>query len=294
MIKKILKLIMYLGLFFLVLFLFRIGYGFGKYGFSRRANVNYNLQCNNSIYEIANYASYKMKKGNYKFSIKNQISFDQKYEKIGILTSYSEKFKKSIIDIHAIIKKYNSLIQYENRSGLVGNRCIHLAVGVPPEFFDQIIKEFKKIGKTLSLNINKTDKTNEYKKLLAKKNSLIKIKNSLISLKNRQGRISEYIKLENRILEIEEKIQSFGVKLGDYDGNKEFCTVKLTLGEGKTIVNKISLLHRVKVAFEWAIKYVALSVFVILIFLLSVYMLIFILKKLKIDSEIINNFFVEK
>jgi hypothetical protein len=59
--------------------------------------------------------------------------------------------------------------------------------------------------------------------------------------------------LQNRILEIEQELQGLGVLLGDFSEENEFCTVRFSLAESREI--KISLLHRLKVAFEWSIKY---------------------------------------
>jgi hypothetical protein len=62
--------------------------------------------------------------------------------------------------------------------------------------------------------------------------------------------------LEDRILAIENQIQSLGVKLGEYDEENEFCTVKFTLNE-VSAAKGIPFVKRVKVAFEWTVKYYA-------------------------------------
>jgi len=110
-----------------------------------------------------------------------------------------------------------------------------------------------KIGSVVSKEITKIDKTNEYKNLNAKKASLEITRQSLLEIKKQSGKIDEYINLQNRILEIEQELQSLGVQLGDFNEENEFCTVRLTLSEFREI--KVSLLHRVKVSFEWAAEY---------------------------------------
>ncbi|MES0491298.1 MAG: DUF4349 domain-containing protein [Leptospirales bacterium] len=57
-----------------------------------------------------------------------------------------------------------------------------MAIGIPPENFDKTVKELSGIGNLKSIVINKTDKTNDYNKLTAKKKSLEKTKNALIKL----------------------------------------------------------------------------------------------------------------
>jgi hypothetical protein len=105
----------------------------------------------------------------------------------------------------------------------------------------------------LSKSITKTDKTNEYLQLNAKRISLEKTRNSLLDLKGRSGRIDEFIGLENRILEMEAQLQELGVQLGDYDETNEFCSVRFSMIEKGS--SKISMAQRVKVALEWSLKY---------------------------------------
>jgi hypothetical protein len=147
------------------------------------------------------------------------------------------------------------LIQSEKNSGLSGNRYLQLAIGVPPEGFDQLIQDMRQIGSLISVRIDKTDKTNEYKELNANRVSLEKTRSSLLTLKNKAGRIDEHINLENRILEIENEIQGTGVKLGEYDQENELCTVRFGLQERRDEASGIPFSHRVNVALTWAIKY---------------------------------------
>ncbi len=78
------------------------------------------------------------------------------------------------------------------------------------------------------------------------------MRQSLFDIKRQSGAIEEYVNLQNRILEIEQELQDLGVSLGDFDEENEFCTVRFSLVESFEV--KVSMLHRIKVAFEWAIK----------------------------------------
>nr|GFD12335.1 hypothetical protein [Tanacetum cinerariifolium] len=100
--------------------------------------------------------------------------------------------------------------------------------------------------------ITKVDKTNEYRQLNAKKVSIEKTLASLNELKSKGGQISDFVSLNDKILEIEEKLQELGVELGNFDAENEFCTVKFSLYEGAT-EKSISFIHRLKVALEWTI-----------------------------------------
>jgi hypothetical protein len=120
---------------------------------------------------------------------------------------------------------------------------------------------------------------------MQKKTSIEKTLQSLNELKNKGGEISDFVALNEKILEIEEKLQGLGVELGNFDAENEFCTVKLSLYEGATEKN-ISLLHRIKVALEWTIKYFALLLFSMLVISLTIFVLLLIIDKLKIINAI--------
>ncbi len=236
---------------FLLMFLFRLSYGY----FSPEATVR------NSDFQSITSDSYPVKKNiaskkiSYRSNSGVAHAIDQKYEKIATLESLTSSFDEHEAKVRQLIKSTDSIIQFETTSGLKANRnrSIRFQIGVPPENFDAAVSQMKSIGHIVRLDINKKDKTNEYKDLRAKKDSLLKIRSSLVALKQKGGRIDEYISLENRILEIEEKIQQLGLSLGEFDSENEFCTVDLTLRESR--YGSISFLHRVKVALQWSVKY---------------------------------------
>jgi hypothetical protein len=239
---------------FVAFFVFRLVYGYvaspgpsSENGQSERGftDTSENLQ-------RKNYASEKLKVG----SVEREYSVDQKYEKVGSVSSRTDAFDDDERTARELISKHNAIVQFERNTGLKGRRMLALSIGVPPEEFDGLIDEIQAIGRLSSIRLDKTDKTNEYKNLNANRVSLEKIRDSLVSLKGKTGNIDEYINLENRILEIEREIQSTGVKLGEFDQENEFCTVKFGLEEGVTAaIAGVPFIHRVKIAGEWAIKY---------------------------------------
>jgi len=263
------KSLMYSTVIFIALFLFRLIYGYvNPAGYSRVERFN-NLQLAESetSYKV-NIASKKFK---YQTMQGQTVNVDQKYEKIAAIESKTSDIEKDEKKIRSLVEQTQSVVQFENTSGLKTskNRIINFTIGVPPEKFDAFVEEIKNIGKITSVNIDKRDKTNEYKELQSKKESLLKIRASLIALKNKGGKIDEYINLENRILEIEEKIQKLGLSLGEFDSENEFCTVKVKISESSS--TKIGFLHRIKVAFEWAVKYFLLLGIGFLIFVSAIH-----------------------
>ncbi len=250
--RKLIKGQFYLVLGFIGLFILRLIYGYIAYPDGATSPL---IQPDSGSswrvsYEPKNYASAKRK-----FGPQGTIAVDQKYEKIGALKSKTTDFDGDDKKLRALIKKYEALIQFEQSSGLTAQRALNLAMGVIPDNFDAMIAEAKSIGKLTFIQIDKTDKTNEYKELKAKRLSLEKAREALSLLKGQGGSIEELIRLENQILDIENKIQALGVKLGEYDQEKEFCTVKFTLKEVRVAKREIPLSQRLIVAFEWTIKY---------------------------------------
>ena len=242
--------LIYLGLGFFILFCFRLMYGYVMYPINQVASLDHFTESTawRADFEPKNYASDKLLKQG------NQITVDQKYEKIGTLTTTSHRFDEDEKTLRSFIGTHQALIQFEQRLGLVGHRTLSLAMGVSPAQFDAMIEAVKHIGQLLFIQIDKRDKTNEYKELKAKRISLEKTRNGLTALKGQGGRVEELIQLEDRILQIENDIQSLGVKLGEYDQENEFCTVKLTLLETTVTPINIPVLQRLKVALEWTIK----------------------------------------
>ena len=145
--------------------------------------------------------------------------------------------------------------------------------------------KIKDIGVIKSTEVTKVDKTNEYLQLNAKKASLVKTLTSLNELKSREGAISDYVSLIDKILEIETQLQGLGVELGNFDAENELCTIKFSLYEGAT-EKKISFIQRIKIALEWTIKYYAVLVFTFLGLSATVFILLLIIDKLKLLKSI--------
>ncbi len=280
--RKLKKLIFWLIIIFATLFVFRLIYGYTK---TFDETPNQTQFFDNISNSKRNYASkkYEVKSINTQQSV---TKVDQKYEKIAEIRTKSSNFEEEEKASRAMIKEMDALIQFEQKSGNEGYRKLNLAIGVPPENFDALYNRLIKIGKVQAKQITKKDKTNEYKELNAKKQSLEKVRTSLIELKSKGGKIDEYMGLENRILEIEQQLQGLGVSLGDFDDENEFCTVQFSLLEGKEV--KIGIMQRVKVALEWTVKIYLQIVTTLFFITLFAYFVLLGIDKLKIFERLIN------
>ncbi len=273
---------------FFALFILRLIYGFVAY-------PNGTIDTNNSYvpqfeFSKRNYASTKMKRQVANNTITTPVTVDQKYEKIGTLGAVTNEFKEDEKQTRNLIKKHNALIQFEKSAGLVGNQYLHLAIGVAPEKFDEFIARLKDIGKLVSLDINKTDKTSEYKDLQAKQTSLEKTRNNLLAIKNKSGQVSELVELETKILDIENQIQDLGISLGAFNEENEFCTVKFTLQESKTAERDISIASRLKTAFEWTVQY---YFYLLILLLLAAGVSLITASLIKVATPMVNKFWKE-
>ncbi len=295
--NKFKKLFLYFMISFIALFFLRLIYGYVSYtdeSVGQFSNQNFNQQ---NSFELLrkNYASERKlnKSGSQSLPLPTQSkSFDQKYEKIGSMSSSTNEFEKDEKNTRDLIKNFKALIQYEESSGLEGRRHLNLGIGVNPDKFDEMILEIKKIGRLESIQVNKTDKTNEYSDLNAQRESLEKTRAALMSFKGKGGKIDELINLENKILEVEESIQKLGVKLGEFDTENEFCTIKFSLSESGR-ANKSwlkTLLQRMKIALEWTIKYYLLLVVLFVFAAIGILLFILILEKLKIFPDLLKKY----
>ncbi len=184
---------------------------------------------------------------------------DQKYEKIASVGLRSKDFDADEKGLRGLIAENSALVQFEQREGLEGRRTLRLAIGVAPDLFDVFVEKVQTFGRLSGLTINKTDKTNEYRELKAKRVSLEKALSSLGELKQREGKVGEMIDLEKRILELQEAIQSLGVNLGDFDAENEFVTVKVLLAEGAAAASRgVAVFKRAMKALEWTVETYAL------------------------------------
>ncbi|PJZ70049.1 hypothetical protein CH373_09630 [Leptospira perolatii] len=259
------------AILFGVLFLLRLLYAYVvEDTVQRREPVQYHNQIQTQTetsvsggefsYSRKNYASEKLSTGK---SIDAQSS--QKYEKIANISSRSGDFEEDEKKARKTVQDFKAIIQYELSSGLPGNRVVQLGIGVPPEKFDSMVEAIRAIGKIQSISVHKTDKTNEYMDITAKRLSLEKSQKGLLSLKGRGGKIDELITLEKEILETEKNIQDLGVKLGEFDSENEFCTIKFSMSESDYSPSFIySLLKKVKISLEWTIEYSLMFTFVYL------------------------------
>jgi hypothetical protein len=272
------KISRWFALFFLLLFVFRLIYGYLESDTDYTSDYGEDFFSNLTVLR-KNYASEKINNitGGQQLQ---EAGSSQKFEKTATVRTKSTAFEQDEKLIRTTTNDFNAVIQYEQSLGKKGNRELHLLIGVNPVKFDSFYTVIQKVGQLRSLEITKVDKTNEYRQLNAKKLSIEKTLQSLNELKSKGGAISDYVSLNDKILEVEEKLQELGVELGNFDSLNEFCTVKLSVYEGAP-KKRISLLHRIKVALEWTIHFYAILILCAIGIVVVVFFLLVIVEKLK-------------
>lgn len=261
--QRLLSLLKWLSLPFFLLFFFRLLYGY--LASSTGAAYDNTADFFSNVDNLRkNYASEKIAANN--MQQKADVATAQKYEKTATVKSKTSGFENDEAATRAAAHRFNGVIQYEQSLGNKGNREVHLLIGVTPALFDSFYTVIGQIGTIKATEITKVDKTNEYRKLNAKKASLEKTLASLQELKSKSGQISDYVTLHDKILEIETQLQELGVELGDFNTENEFCTIRFSLYEG-AVERSIGLMPRLKIALEWTLKYYAF--FIVSLFALS-------------------------
>lgn len=215
-----------------------------------------------------------------------QVTIDQKYERVGFVSSYTDNFEGDKVKVNTLISGNKGIVQIENNSGVTGKRVLELSIGVLPENFDAFIESAKGIGEIYDFRVEKRDKTSEYKDLKAKQLTLEKMRDALNALKEQGGNINDRINLENKVLEVEEKIQDLGVSLGNFKEENELCTVKLNLYERKykKVEKALSygvIAKNIVASLIWVLGYYCGLLVMIILAGLSSYVLLLVLNKFK-------------
>ena len=280
---RVRKVLLGLAALFVAMFILRMLFGYSgeareSYSETQITTLNFAGGSSNNIASTR----YKIKKGG--TSNAQVVSVDQKYEKTADFSCKTDQFEAEEKQINQIIESNNAIIQFQQKSGVEGSRLLYLQIGVQPEKFEAVIAQIQEQITVRSLNVTKKDKTNEYRELNAKTNTLKATRQALVDLKNKGGKIEEYIDLENRILEIDEQLQQLGVQLGSFDSENEFVTVNVTLREGE--LAQPSFGSRIRMALEWTIEYYLMLMIAFCGAVIGAYLLVVIVDKLKIITKV--------
>jgi len=173
--------------------------------------------------------------------------FDQKYERVASTSAKTTAYEDDLSRLNASIEETQAVVQMENVQGLPGNRMLSRAIGVRPEYFDACLEAVQSIGIPISSTSQKTDKTYEFRQMLAYKQELEKRLESYVTLRSHEGSINERLNLEDKIIDVESQLLKQAVDLGEYSDENALCTIYVSLYEG----SRVNAARKIWSAFLW-------------------------------------------
>ncbi|MCL1964066.1 MAG: DUF4349 domain-containing protein [Firmicutes bacterium] len=213
---------------------------------------------------VRNIASEKYEKKN---DAGKEIQVDQKYDKTAVMALHSENFEETNQGIRSLSEAHRAVIQMENLAGLEGSRTLLMTIGVVPDAFDALVDALRAQAELKSFTVNKVDKTDEYRKLMAEIETLEKTRGAYLSLQAQGGSLQDQLMLQEKLLEVEHSLQSIGASAGLYASENSFCTVHLSLTEVEPAAHTFSLariLRFAKSSFLWTVSACGLAAFILL------------------------------
>jgi hypothetical protein len=179
------------------------------------------------------------------------------YERTAELALGSAAFDDDEAVIRSAVASHQGTIFNEKKSGLAPERRLALEIGVPPDRFEALLKQLRQIGQLDSVTVQQQDRTAEFRRLHAQRQSLKKYLESVLKHQTAKNlSIEETLKLEQKKQEIEKDLQSLSVHLGDFLGKESFYHLRVTLFEyqpGSKLDRTYTLPQRIFHAFVWAL-----------------------------------------
>lgn len=293
--QKKLKLRRYLFWFiiiFIIVFILRFGYGlyddrnyiFVNYGMgTSQGYVPEELSRSGSVSGVKNVASAQISQKD--IYTGQSITIDQKYEKVADLMAGSSSFDDDNQKLRRIIEEHDAVIQAERLEGLPGRQRLTISIGVMPDNFDQLVETVKTIGNLRSVSVNKVDKTDEFRLLVAEQETLRKSREAYEAIKAKGGDIQDLLMLEDKILELEAKMQNLGVNLGVYSSENSFCTVNFALATEMTgpaaYLSKRALFECFVTSFVWTVIFFMVVAATIVFFSVCLLLLLWLGQKIQ-------------
>src|SRR5262249_11237076 len=158
--------------------------------------------------------------------------------------------------IRTNIKGQKAVVFSERATGIPPHRSLSLGIGVHPEGFDALLQGLIQVGQPRSINVQQQDRTTDFRRLYAQRQSLKKHLEAILKLRD-SGKLSveEALKLEQKVVEVEKELQAVGVQLGDLLNKEPSYNVFLSLQEvqpGSWSDRSFTFSRRLGNGFIWA------------------------------------------
>lgn len=154
------------------------------------------------------------------------------YERSGQLTLATRVFDDDEARIRSAVTVHQALVLDEQSSGLVRERRLVFALGIQPDRFDELMNQLRGIGHLESVSLQQRDRTGEFQRLRAQRQSLQKRNAAVLKLRETKNlSIDDTLRLEQRLHDIDKELQTVGVQIGDLLSKESLYHVYVTLAE---------------------------------------------------------------
>src|SRR5262249_34610118 len=118
-----------------------------------------------------------------------------------VFTDDEQRIRKGVADHKAVVFR-------ENATGIARHRSLVLGIGVHPDRFDALLHDIMQAGQIRSIHVQQQDRTGDFRRLHAQRQSLKKHQEALLKLRGvNKLSVEEALKLEQKVMEIEKEIQ---------------------------------------------------------------------------------------
>ena len=180
----------------------------------------------------------------------------QVYDKMAQLAAGTARFENDAAQVRAALAAHQATILTEKDSGIAPGRRLTLEIGVSPEQFDALVSELRKVGHLDSVSVQQHDRTGDFRKLHAQRQSLKKHLEAVQKLRGTpNASIDDQLKVEQKIQDIEKELQSLSVQFGELLGKDSLYQVNVTLTEfqpGGRLDHSFTFPRRLANGFVWA------------------------------------------
>lgn len=178
-------------------------------------------------------------------------------EKRATMVETATDFATKEAEVRASIEEYSATVFNEKSSGIEPDRKVTLEIGVNPDHFKSLVDKLSKITHLSSISVEQKDRTSEFRKLFAQRQSLKKYLEAITKLRDAKNMTFEdSLKLEQKIQDLEKELENLTVQFGDLLGKESYYHVHLTLVEyqpGDSRDTTYTIPKRLFNAFWWAI-----------------------------------------
>ncbi|HEV7221847.1 MAG TPA: DUF4349 domain-containing protein [Pirellulales bacterium] len=154
------------------------------------------------------------------------------YERSGQLALATDAFDDDEALIRSAVTVHQALVLNEKSSGMVRERRLVLELGIHPGQFDALMNQLRGIGHLESVSVQQRDRTGEFQRLHAQRQSLQKRHAAILKLRETKNlSIDDTLRLEQRLQDIDKELETVGVQLGDLLSKESLYHVYVALAE---------------------------------------------------------------